>query len=224
MEYVFLPPWKYHWDNVPDDTLSYNRTELEKLKYNKYIKINEWVVDIKGFYPYINELANDVLKFKVDHMTQATTIFDGFNSSLHTMVSIHIRLTDYPKFIKRRWKMEYSADEYFGTAMEYFHKKYKDVLFYVLSDDVLGAKQKLANANINNTFNIVYPGTGDRLSPGVDLALLSLANHSILSYGTFSMWGALLANKGEVLMPSDHGLDKIGKAIKMANITNWKFI
>jgi hypothetical protein len=28
---------------------------------------------------------------------------------------------------------------------------------------------------------------------GIDLALLAQANHSILTYGTFGMWGALLA-------------------------------
>ena len=29
--------------------------------------------------------------------------------------------------------------------------------------------------------------------PGLDLALLSLSHHSILTYGTFSMWGALFS-------------------------------
>ena len=36
---------------------------------------------------------------------------------------------------------------------------------------------------------------------GIDLAMLSLADHSILSYGTFGIWGALLAKGGEVVVP-----------------------
>ncbi len=40
-------------------------------------------------------------------------------------------------------------------------------------------------------------------STGIDLALLSLGNHSILTYGTFGMWGALLAG-GETVLPSSH--------------------
>ena len=37
---------------------------------------------------------------------------------------------------------------------------------------------------------------------GNDLAMLSLADHSILSYGTFGIWGALLRKKdGEVVLP-----------------------
>jgi hypothetical protein len=38
---------------------------------------------------------------------------------------------------------------------------------------------------------------------GIDLALMSQANHSIMTYGTFSMWGALLAG-GLVVYPKSH--------------------
>ena len=35
------------------------------------------------------------------------------------------------------------------------------------------------------------------------MALLSLSNHSIVSYGTFGMWGALLSGRGETVLPKD---------------------
>lgn len=35
---------------------------------------------------------------------------------------------------------------------------------------------------------------------GIDFALLSLADHSIMTYGTFGLWAALFAG-GEVTMP-----------------------
>jgi type III secretory pathway component EscU len=38
---------------------------------------------------------------------------------------------------------------------------------------------------------------------GIDLALLVQANHSIMTYGTFGMWGALLAG-GLVVYPVTH--------------------
>ena len=60
---------------------------------------------------------------------------------------------------------------------------------------------------------------------GVDLALLSFSNHSIISYGSFSMWGALLStNGGEVVMPKDYALTDVGERINMTNIPNWRFI
>ena len=58
------------------------------------------------------------------------------------------------------------------------------------------------------------------------MALLSFADHSILSYGTFGMWGAFLAGKGETLLPSD--LRKIGAgrqfATETAEIPNWTYL
>ena len=91
------------------------------------------------------------------------------------------------------------------------------LIFYVLSDDIPKAKEKLTNVNFNSTYSIVYVGNGDSTEPSVDLALLSLSNHSILSYGSFSMCGALLAtNKDhEVIMSKDYALMDFGERINM---------
>ena len=63
---------------------------------------------------------------------------------------------------------------------------------------------------------------------GTDIALLTLADHSILSYGTFGMWGALLANNGEVAMPSGYDTHRINKEINWARtlglMKNWFYI
>ena len=60
------------------------------------------------------------------------------------------------------------------------------------------------------------------------MALLSLAHHSIISYGTFGMWGALLANNGETIMSRDFIKTDIGtkvnEAVNKYNLTNWKFL
>ena len=55
-----------------------------------------------------------------------------------------------------------------------------------------------------------------------DLVLLSQADHSILTYGTYGMWGALLAKGGETIMSKDFLKTDIGSQINLANITNWK--
>ena len=48
------------------------------------------------------------------------------------------------------------------------------------------------------------------------MALLSLAHHSIISYGTFGMWGALLANNGETIMSRDFIKTDIGTKVNEA--------
>ena len=111
--------------SVTDETLLHNRSEIEDLKYNTYIKLHLYVMDIKGFYPFINELVNDVLKFKEENLSRAKEIFNSLNPKLKTMVSIHIRLTDFKKHLKVHWNMTFATDAYFEKAMEYFHTKYK---------------------------------------------------------------------------------------------------
>ncbi len=59
---------------------------------------------------------------------------------------------------------------------------------------------------------------------GIDLALLSLANHSIISYGTFGMWGAFLSG-GTITMPQSHSTSEItALLLKRANLTNLVFV
>ena len=111
--------------SVPESTLSGDRKEIEKLKFDHYIKLDKYVMDVKGFYPYLNELVNDVFKFKSDHIKAAQEILNKMNPSQHTMISIHVRLTDISDHIKYFWKIDYTLDDYFERAMTYFNEKYE---------------------------------------------------------------------------------------------------
>merc|ERR1711974_517751 len=55
---------------------------------------------------------------------------------------------------------------------------------------------------------------------GEDLALLAAYNHSIISYGTFGMWAAILAG-GEVVTSSTMARTKEGGELAAANLPNW---
>ena len=77
------------------------------------------------------------------------------------------------------------------------------------------------NGNNKPDFPIVFSFLYNLVT---DLALLSLADHSILTYGTYGMWGALLAKGGETLMSKEFMKTDIGSQIAAANLTNWKTI
>ena len=111
--------------SVPESDLQHRRWKLKGLQYNRYIKLDKFVMDVKGFYPYINELVNDVFKFKPVHIEKAQTIFNRMNPTQHTMVSIHVRLTDMDKHLRNHWKLENAPEEYYGKAMLHFHERYK---------------------------------------------------------------------------------------------------
>ena len=84
------------------------------------------------------------------------------------------------------------------------------------------------------TFHVRPLATGEDV--GEDLALLAACNHSIISYGTFGMWAAILAG-GEVLprfffylvscimyqvvTSSTMALTKEGGELKAAKLPNW---
>ena len=54
--------------------------------------------------------------------------------------------------------------------------------------------------------------------------MLSLADHSILSFGSYGMWGALLAKGGETIMSKEFLQTDVGTQVAKANLTNWKVI
>ena len=58
---------------------------------------------------------------------------------------------------------------------------------------------------------------------GNDLALLAHANHSILSHGTYGMWGALLAG-GEAVLPGQFNHVKESREVVKANLPGWVFL
>ena len=59
---------------------------------------------------------------------------------------------------------------------------------------------------------------------GSDLALIGFADHSILTYGTFGMWGALLGNVNYVIMPKGYSEHRATRNIELAKMKNWIFL
>lgn len=97
--------------------------------------------------------------------------------------------------------------DYFHRAIDYFERKFADVLFAVLSDDPAWCERHLAAGRDN-----VKVLSGSK--PAEDLALMASCNHSIIDYGTFGVWGAILAG-GETLLynVSRHSSLRVGSLL-----------
>ena len=83
---------------------------------------------------------------------------------------------------------------YYQQAMDYFRKKYTSVHFIVCSDTPAWCHQNLHASNVH------FP-SGER-HVLVDLALMTLCNHTIMSVGTFWCLAGFLAG-GDVIYYSE---------------------
>ena len=107
---------------MSDEDLRDRRVMLEQYKTDSYIKLGPYTVDVQGFFPYINELKS-IFKFKEDHLKTAKTIIQSVSNTYKatkrlamedevTMVSIHVRLTDFKNHLKSLWNMEFISNEF----------------------------------------------------------------------------------------------------------------
>ena len=59
----------------------------------------------------------------------------------------------------------------------------------------------------------------------MDLALLSMSDHSIVTYGTFGIWGSLLGNEDKLtIFPKDFIKTDVGKEVNKVKSPNWIFL
>ena len=115
--------------------------------------------------------------------------------------------------LKFAFNSTYFELDYYDRAISYVNQKHpKDlILFYVLSDEPQWALDtfdgKYDNVVVYQPQEKILPDPYNiwftHLSIGHDLALLSLANISILSYGTFGLWGSFLSNSSEIIVSSN---------------------
>ena len=197
------------WVHISNNLLMYNRSELlNRYKYSWLIKLNPYVCDIKGFFPYLDELRNSYFRFQPKVIKHGKYIMQNLqrqHGKNTKFVSIHARMTDMEYHLKTVFGISMASKEYFTRAMSQMRRKIgPNVTFLAFSDDIQKAKDVLLTKE-NDRFNIEFPlFDGNAPSPRITLALLALCKGSILTYSTFGLWGALLReHKIHVIMPKE---------------------
>ncbi|KAK3242565.1 hypothetical protein CYMTET_47724 [Cymbomonas tetramitiformis] len=114
------------------------------------------------------------------------------------VVAVHVRRTD--KLDEGRTKHPTAAFYYW--AFDYFrHLHEENVTFVVLSDDAAWCRSQPFFAREDTS---IAP---EMTTPSVAMATLSVADHRILSVGTFGWWGAWLAERGVTLYHEEFNRD-----------------
>ncbi|KAK2159199.1 hypothetical protein LSH36_156g02010 [Paralvinella palmiformis] len=157
---------------------------------NNLPKVN---ITLDGYFEshkYFSQVKDDLrLEFIFPRPIQ-DEVFKYFNSVIPILwkderfvrVGIHVRRTD--QITEERQTMGFipQPPSYFIHAMEYFKQEYNRVQFIVTSDDLAWCKENILDEHIEfSTHNYT-----------MDLAILSLSDHIIISLGTYSWWAGWL--------------------------------
>jgi Glycosyl transferase family 11 len=112
-----------------------------------------------------------------------------------TIVGVHIRRGD---FVTNLEGLEPATDVYLLNCLNRLRVKYRQAIFLVASDDPQYCK-KLFRHNIKTDVFVL-----EKFPPEVHMAVLSLAEHIIISTGSFGWWTAYISNAKSVTYYGDY--------------------
>ena len=183
---------------------------IDKYRYNHLIDLGTHTVPLYLYKDILPELQQQ-FKIKSKYLFHAHKIFKYLQDPQKKtiFVGVHARRGDhlhawrekFPNSIIGRYE-----GKYFNYAMDLFREKYNNnntrVMFLATSDNYGWIKQTIINPGdvFHPSEHVSVPKS---FAVGLDLAILSLCDHSILDYGTFGIWGALLAG-GEIILPDGY--------------------
>lgn len=174
-----LPEYKERWSTSYDE-------DLLTIPSNKSAKFIGYFLSWKYWIDFEDEIRK-LLQFK-EHIRQKAhaqmrNIISKMKFEINkesVIVSIHIRRGDFASSVYSNYGHLTPNATYYRNAMKYFKTKHKNILFVVGSNDIAWSRRALAEEKN------VYFSTGN--APAEDIALLSLANHTIISIGTYGWW------------------------------------
>ncbi|XP_067668627.1 galactoside 2-alpha-L-fucosyltransferase Sec1-like [Haliotis asinina] len=130
---------------------------------------------ISKHFVYKDEIKKKAKKF----LEKVLTLKNKHGAAL---VGVHVRRGD---FVRQTLKGYTAAPlSYFYQAMNYFRKKYGNVLFIVCSNDIFWAED-----NLDIGPDVYYSHNPDG---NVDLAVLTSCSHMIITAGSYSWWAGYM--------------------------------
>jgi hypothetical protein len=185
--------------------------ELSNLKNNE--NINFYSINIVYYYTNFHLYYKRLVKlFEIDDISRKI-ILNKYSIILNNFItiSIHIRRNDFVT-ISKIWNHNYLLkNSYFDNAINLIKKKIinKNYKFLIFSDDILWCKKNfIGNEYIFIENNLDY----------IDLWLMTLCNHNIISNSTFSWWGAYLnTTSSKIVIAPNKSLFREKKNFKKLN-------
>ena len=157
---------------------------VESLTREKNISLSGYFQSWK-YFAGAEKYVRESMKFRESLLDTAEGFLQNMTGNGTVFVGIHVRRGDKTNDYEAKKGNSVAGPDYFRRAMEYFQYILDaNITFILVSDDIYWCKDHI------NGSNIVYSPFVD---PGVDLAILSLCDHVVISSGTYGWWGAWLA-------------------------------
>lgn len=166
------------------------------------------------YFQNVEDLIRKDFTFKKEILDPCQEMMGVFyaNSVDPTVVSLHIRRTDYLTNSCNHTPLEL---DYYEKALSEFSN---DASVIIFSDDPQWCKEQ-------ELFSGERFLISENTSGYIDLCLMSLCTDFIIANSTFSWWGAWLANKGKVIAPSQwFGPNNENLNTKDLYLNHWKII
>ncbi|XP_062588189.1 galactoside alpha-(1,2)-fucosyltransferase 2-like [Saccostrea cucullata] len=163
--------------------LSYDE-DLVKVPSHTNVKYDGYFQSWKYWIKFEDEIR-DIFQFNDSMKESASSQFGDILQEMNfdrkgVVVGVHVRRGDYAtKGHKKYGKLTPNAT-YYKNAITYFRKRFQNVLFILSSDEIWWPIKVLESETD------IYYVRGN--SAAEDMALLSLANHTIMSVGTYGWW------------------------------------
>lgn len=209
------------WHNFEEDyALSYD-VRTQNLNYGIDIKLVGHYQSFKYFETIYATLHNEftfkrsIVDVATSFLSSAVDKFEASRLSKQSVITValHYRRGNLLAAEQQQRGYTVATLDYVDTAMSYYLAKYSPeaLLFVVCSDEPDFIRHKLSAMFITRRVTVVYadvtsfelelasvPALADISRAEVQLCLLSLCDHSIITTGAFSWWAGWLAN-GTVL-------------------------
>ena len=167
-------------NEIPDYNGFINNYIEPNFSFNKIPYANNLI--LKGYFQsekYFKNNKKEIIDLFFINPIDVNFLIEQFNLNDNKTVTVHIRRGDYLKYPDFHLVCD---TKYYQQAIEIFDNTYR---FIFISDDIEWCKE---NFNGNN---YIFSDLNDEI---LDLTLMSLCSHNILSNSSFSWWGSYLNN------------------------------
>ncbi|XP_059491123.1 galactoside 2-alpha-L-fucosyltransferase SEC1-like [Neocloeon triangulifer] len=179
---------------------------LKERVQGQHLIFEKWYVLPRVVLPYLDE-ARKLFRFADDLVLKVNQTIRAVGGEGRVLVAVHVRRTDYIGFLVNRYHLTIANKFYYLDAMDWFRKNIGGkLLFLIVSDD-----PPWCELNLLGQEDVVM-ASKDTYH---DLALLTLADHNIIDYGTYGAFAGLMT-KGHTVTLFSIDFDQV-----MAKYKNW---